>query len=122
MYDINIKKKRKTKIIFRMVSVLLVILCVFFAKVSYNAYVKKQESEENYRRAEASLVEIEKRQARLEKEIEKLSTDRGIEEEIREKFRVAKEGEKMMVLLGSEEVEEKPEEKKTWWKKLLGIF
>lgn len=62
--------------------------------------------------AEEQLEKVEARKAEMEKEVEYLEGERGIEEEIRKHFDVAREGETVVILTGEppeEEIVETPE-------------
>ncbi len=48
---------------------------------------------------EGKIVELEKEKERLSSDIAKLKTENGIEENIRQKFGLAKEGENMIVIM-----------------------
>lgn len=53
--------------------------------------------------AEEEYQELEQRREELNAKVDYLSGERGIEEEIRKHFDVAKEGEKVIILLGDDE-------------------
>lgn len=69
-------------------------------------YTKQRETAEKRAQLAQSLAELEQREASLESEIERLRTQRGVEKEIRERFNVAREGERVMVIVN----ESKPKE------------
>ena len=60
----------------------------------------------------------------MKTEIERLSTERGVDEEIRTKFRVVKEGEGMIVLVDSPDVSSTSSQNnaKSFWSKILDWF
>ena len=95
------RKKRKTRsrLYSRPVLVILIIASIVFAKAAWNIYQKKLESERGKEKASAELVELEKRQQELSLNINLLKTKTGIEKEIRDKFSIAKEGEKIIVIV-----------------------
>lgn len=73
--------------------------------------------------AEASVIELEERKERLSEEIQHLETKEGVEEEIRENFGFAKEGERVVIIVEGEEVETRGENKNTgFWGSFLKIF
>jgi len=87
--------------------VLSVLFCilVFFA---YNMVGLIEKERETAKKKELKLVEIESLRAREEsinKDIEKLKTEDGVEETIREKYQVVKEGEKMVVIVDQDKKE-----------------
>lgn len=60
---------------------------------------KMQITTENRKIAENKVTELEKEKEKLSTDISKLKTENGVEESIREKFPVAKEGENVIVIV-----------------------
>lgn len=60
---------------------------------------KMQETVKNRKMAEEKIVELQKVKTQLSSDIGKLKTEEGIEEDIREKFGLAKEGEGMILIV-----------------------
>jgi lauroyl/myristoyl acyltransferase len=79
-------------------AVVLVILVTLILSV-IGMYQKSRETAINKRRAEERLVDLKVRKERLESDIEQIKTPIGEEQAIREKFRVAKEGEGLVVIV-----------------------
>jgi len=86
---------------------------------------KMGETSRNKETIEDKVTELEKSKEKLNSEIIKLKTEKGIEENIREKFGLAKEGEEMIVIIedkNSEEAEKKMDSEgffsflKNWFK------
>lgn len=70
--------------------------------------------------AEQTLQEAQKRKAAIEEQVEYLEGERGIEEEIRKHFDVAREGETVVILMGKEEADAplavtEPEPEPRWY-------
>ena len=110
--------------------VLFLLFCVL-ALFSYNMVGLIKKERETTKKKELILANIEtlrEREANITKDIEKIKTSEGVEEIIRDKFQVTKEGEKMVVIV-DEENKAKVEEKSTleshsfwgWIEKTLGI-
>jgi len=73
--------------------------------------------------AEYELSELEEQQGRLESNIERLGTDWGIEQEVREKFGVAKEGEEVVVIVDGEDAGDGENvSKKSLWSRIKSLF
>lgn len=92
-------------------SILTVLLLVF----TYNVFVfggKMQNTRNNRKLAEDKFVQLELQKEKLSNDIAKLNTEEGVEENIREKFGLVKEGEGMIVIVEDEVVEEIPEPSK----------
>ncbi len=79
--------------------VLLGIIVLVFSWSIIGLVGKAQETTRNKRIAEDKIAELQKKKFVLSSDIEKLKTDSGLEESIREKFGYAKEGERMIVVL-----------------------
>lgn len=89
--------------------------------VVYQRYTIEQEMVERREEAEAHLKELESRRADLEKKVEYLSNERGIEAEMRRNFDVARPGEQVVIILDEEkkpEIEPLPKtsEEEPWYK------
>jgi len=68
------------------------------------------------------LLDLEERKEALERNIETLSTDRGVEQEIRNKFEVSKEGERVIVLVDKKDEENEPLKKRGIFSYILDLF
>lgn len=80
------------------VSILFLVL-VFFAWNVIGFLGKLWNTEENRRVAEEKVEELKERKENMSYEIDRLNTKEGIEENIREKFSVVKEGEKVIIIV-----------------------
>ena len=83
----------------------LISLFCILVLFSYNIIGLIEKGNETARKKELMLANIEslrKRESSISTDIEKLKTDEGVEEVIREKYQVAKEGEKMVVIIDPE--------------------
>lgn len=92
--------------------VLLGILVVFI----YNIVGLIEKERETTKKKNMILSNIETLRARensLSKDIEKLKTEEGVEETIRDKYQVVKEGEKMVIIVDEEKKEVPLVEKET---------
>ena len=118
------KKTFKRYLYSRGVLVLLAILILFTTHAVYGVYKKAQSAALYLAESEKSLAEMEEREKYFSKEIERLKSDQGVEEEIRKKFQVAREGEKVMVIMDDEGKGNGSTElpKKSLWQKILNIF
>ena len=84
---------------------ILMILVIFLLIVhgAWGMYQKSQTAKEKRDKAQAHLHELKSREKELSDDIIDLSTDRGIEGEIRDRFMVAKPGESFIVVVDPEE-------------------
>lgn len=79
--------------------ILLIILCLFMARVVYDRYSIASEMAAREAQSKAELQVLEDRQAKLKEKVEYLSNDRGIEAEMRRNFDVARDGEQVVIIL-----------------------
>ena len=95
----------------------LVLVLGLISRATWSLYRKNQMAQNNLRSSAERAESLKERQVILQDKITKLKTARGIEEEIRNNFSVAKEGEQVINI-----VEKKPEATATvtpvakpWW-------
>lgn len=79
---------------------------------------KMSATSENRQVATAKLAELESKKERLNTELAKLETEGGVEENIREKFGLAKEGEGLIVVVEDKNKVEVVVEEKGWFASL----
>lgn len=77
----------------------LVVLVLFLGKGVFGVGQTAWETYTLRKKQERTLEELEARAAALQAEIDRLSSERGLEEEIRGTFDVAREGEEVMVII-----------------------
>ncbi len=77
----------------------LVVAILILAKGTWGVYQKEIESRKNVAMVEKELVELEKRRDLLQVETSKLNTEEGVEEAIRRKYQVSKDGESVLVVV-----------------------
>lgn len=105
------------------VIIFLSVLLIFFAWGVVGFMGKMSATSENREVAQNTLLEMELKRERLATEIAKLETEGGVEENIREKFGLGKEGEGLIVVVDDKNKVEVVEEEKGWfgslWDKLF---
>jgi len=79
--------------------IVLVITSAFVLHGVWGVYQQERITRINKNQRLTHLNDLERREEALQAEIDQLSTERGIEEEIRQKFEVAKEGEEVIVIV-----------------------
>jgi len=77
----------------------LLILIAITARGTWGVYKKEKESQRQLDRMTQELAAIAAREESLRTATERLKTPEGIEAEIREQFQVAKQGERMIVVV-----------------------
>jgi len=114
------KKKQLTDYLYtRPVAFLLGVVFVLLVFSVYNRFTIEREMAARRVEVEMKQQELEERKDSIKKEVEYLEGERGIEEELRKRFDVAKEGEQVIILLGEDEAEaveiNEPEERNKWY-------
>jgi flagellar biosynthesis/type III secretory pathway M-ring protein FliF/YscJ len=114
------KKKKLTEYLYSKPSIFVLgVIAVFMAFAVFTRFSVEREMAARKLETEAQRQELMERKALLEERVEYLSGDRGIEEEIRKHFDVAKEGEQVVIIVDKEEEEqtvpELLEEVKPWY-------
>ncbi len=103
------KKKRFTEYLYSKPSLFLLgILIIFLSIAVYARFTVEREMAARQYETEQKKAELLERKGELQERVEYLSGERGIEEEIRKHFDVAKEGEQVVIIVG-EEKEEAPQ-------------
>ncbi len=117
----NFQQKRGWKEIIESwpVVIFLGILLLFFAWGVVGFMGKMSATKDNKEIAENQLVELEAKHERLTAEIAKLETEGGVEENIREKFGYAKEGEGLIVVVEDKDTPAVEHKKPNWFSSLF---
>ena len=103
------EKRKLKKIIYSTPSLCGIAFIIFLLGIpTFGAYQKMQSTKETKVAIAAELDELHERERVLKEEIDRLSTDRGVEDEIRRKYEVGRNGEQMIVIVGDDPEEELP--------------
>ena len=121
------EERKKFWRIFYSPLVFIVLLAIFIlmARAAWKIYNHEQASARERERIESELVVIKQRAAVLQSQVDILETARGVEDEIRSKFNVTKEGEGVAVIVSigsTTDVAADPVEEKVWWEKFVGFL
>ncbi|MBI4136309.1 MAG: septum formation initiator family protein [Candidatus Vogelbacteria bacterium] len=124
MREFQDKRRRRRMIYSLPVRLGLTLIIIALAGSIFRLY--KKERQVGLERA-ILLEEVERlraRQRELAAEVEKLTTARGVEEEIREKFNVVKPGEKVISLVTSQTAPTSSSflPPTSWWQKVMNWF
>ncbi|MBP7831936.1 MAG: hypothetical protein KA028_02900 [Candidatus Pacebacteria bacterium] len=121
-------KKQKQSLLYTPVGIgFLAAIFLFMAYSTYGVFTKWSDANGKLLEAQESYSATVARHEAISKDLETLSTPRGKEEIVREKFNVVKEGEGVVVLPGSADsstlaAETAPKKKKGFWQAIKGIF
>ena len=119
------EKRSYRRFLYSRAGLVVVAVGVFFVgRAAFVMYGKQREAVRNAAAAAEELAAVKDREDYLTKEIARLETERGLEEEVRTKFRVVKEGEQLIVLVDPKPVEASttPEEHRSFFGKVLDFF
>lgn len=103
----------------------LLVLLVFATRGAWRMYQKAVIARAERIEAEHSLAELESRAKEFEANIMRLKSERGIEEEIRQKYTVARPNEEMVVVVDETSKKGKNDEtqrEQSLWGKFLSVF
>ena len=107
MFDFHEKRKIR-RILYSKVSIgVVLILTVLLMSAVWERYTVSKEMKERLDDKYAELEIIQQRAETIESKVEYLKNERGVEEELRNRFDVAREGEQVVILLDDEEREDK---------------
>lgn len=82
---------------------LMIVLILVFMYNMIDILEKVRETSKKKEFVTEQVNQLKEREEILNKNIEKLNTEQGIEEEIREKYQLVKKGEKMVVIVDSDD-------------------
>jgi len=99
MFDFHEKRKIRGILYSKTAILCLAAFALFLAFSAYNRYKIAEEMKTKLESRQAEYQELEMRAQALQTQVEYLENERGIEEELRNRFDVAKEGEQVIILL-----------------------
>lgn len=100
----TIEKRRIKKLIYSKVTLVIVtVLLIFVARGTWDVYKKAEYAQTNEERAKQELQKLKEREDFLVNELRNLESVRGQEAELRSRFDVGREGEKLVVLVDAPE-------------------
>ena len=122
MVDFQQKKNIRKVMYSRITIFIFFIIVIFLVREVYDIYKKERMSAKSVATVEENYNDLKNRQNMLKSEIERLNTGKGIEEEIRSKFSVAKPGETVVVVIDSSSSTSTDSEsvEKGFWNKIFG--
>lgn len=122
--DFEQKRKLKRYLYSKPALVVLTLIFLFVAKATWNVYDKVEISQDNLSMAERELDKLKVRKEALASQIEYLQSEQGVEAEIRQKFRLVKEGEEIAVIIDDDITlpTASTTENKSLWQSFKGLF
>ena len=122
MLDFHERRRLKRTLYSKGVALLLLLLIFVLARGVWGVYSKEREAVRTAAQRAAELQELRAREVALAAELERVSTPRGVEGELREKYDLAKPGESMIVLIEPPAEKEKKTEVRGFWPWLKNFF
>ena len=110
--------KRKNVFFSRGILIILVFFVVIVGRSVWGVYTKERETQQRLDGVRAEHDDLNDRSVFLEGEIERLSTEKGVEEEIRRQYGLAREGERVFIIVDRES-EEATTTQTGFWKSLI---
>jgi len=100
--DIRQKAKWRRAMYAKPTILLLLVIFSLLLGSTWRMFEKSALAGQKAATADAALSELKSRESALSEDIVGLSSERGVEEQIRERFMVAKDGEKVIVISDTE--------------------
>lgn len=122
MLEFQVKKKVKRILYSRAMFVALLVVIAFAGKATWGVYQKEKTSKVYLDRLQSEIAELKQREDYIKSGIDRLGTARGIEEEIRQKFKVVKGGEAMAILIDDEASIISTSTDKGFWSTIVDVF
>ncbi len=130
MFDFHEKRKIKSFLYSKVVVFVLLLIAALLSISVYHRFTTAEEMEGKLDSRRAALLELENRAEMLRTKVEYLENERGVEEELRNRFDVAKEGEQVVILINKPNEENIAEsndvvttiEEKSQIKKFFNLF
>lgn len=122
MREFEQKKKIKSRLYSKITIIILGLIFLLLAKACFSVYQKQRDTKEKLTRAEAALTELSDRRTNLQEETARLQSSEGIEEEIRRKFQVSKEGEKVIVIVDDQKDQNMPATSTSFFSKVKDVI
>lgn len=124
MLEFQEKRKLRNFLYSKTTLFILIILIILVANAAWGVYKKQKLSKENLAQTANVLGGLQAREKMLSSEIEKLKTEAGKEEEIREKYGLVKPGEEVIVVFNETNSDNLDQDlsKNSLWQKIKEWF
>lgn len=127
MLDFRKKRTARRIVRSRIVIGILAVAVIFLGNATWNAYQGYSKAKEKEEHVVRQLEALTERKEGIEKDLNRLQTQRGVEAELRQRYNVGKEGEEVVVVVSEKnnlETEESNERGfvATLWHAITSIF
>lgn len=99
MFDFHEKRKIKSWLFSKVSVFILLVLTALLGTSVFERYQKERETAHNHYERAAELERLRSQAAALEAKVSYAESERGIEEEIRDRYDVVKEGERAVIIV-----------------------
>ena len=103
MFDFHEKRKIRNLVYSKVTIAVLLILIGLLSLSVFERFMTLRDISAKRANKEVELAALQEREADLSNKVEYLKKGRGVEEELRNRFDVAREGEQVVVIVGEEE-------------------
>ena len=123
MRDLQERKRLRRVLNSPITCIALFIIVIFLIYTDYDIYKKNQITKINRIESDKKLALLKYKYEHLTASLEKLNTERGMEEELRNKFQVTKGGEEVLIVV-DEDNSQKPAivPNKSYWQRFKEFF
>jgi cell division protein FtsB len=104
MLEFQDKKKFRRILYSKITFIIVLFFCLIIGRATFDMYKTNRLTAEKRMIAENELLDVKIRESSLRAQIGALKTERGVEEELRTKFRVVKNGEGVIIVVDDEAV------------------
>jgi len=111
MHDFKKKQQFKRRLYSNLILIVLLIILLLVIHATWGIYQKSRLSAHKLGLAEREQATLDSKKETIEYKINRLKTETGIEEEIRSKFDVVRDGEQIVVIVNPKETATTTEEK-----------
>ncbi|MFA6339194.1 MAG: septum formation initiator family protein [Candidatus Paceibacterota bacterium] len=127
MREFREQRKIKKIIYSKVIVLILLVVLVIAANSTWKVYQKERESADKLSEIQKKYNDIKNREKDLANIVSRLKTDQGKEEEIRNKFQVAKDGEEVIILVDKSMASDSSQTIhqnffSKMWQKVKGVF
>lgn len=129
MFDFHEKRKIRSVLYSRPVIGVILLVTILLSISAYNRYTVAKEMGVKLEARKQELEELRERARAIESKVEYLTDERGVEEELRNRFDAIREGEQVIILLeergkGSDAIETTSaiDTDKSFWQSLIDTF
>lgn len=119
-------RQKLRKILYSKITLIILAVMVFFVgRGAWNTHMKAQIARSEQNISERMLAEMESRNYELQASLIRLKSARGIEEEVRQKYAVARIGEEVVIVVDDSVKKGENDEttvEKGFWQRFVSIF